>query len=66
MWEYQQWQVETVMADLGSGLAEWIEIRHDGQCWHVATPAECDALLIEHGVDPTVLTEAVTVDDGCE
>jgi hypothetical protein len=66
VWEYQGWQVETVMADLSSGLTEQIEIRHGASCWHVATPAERDALLIEHGVDPGALTEATTVEDGCE
>jgi hypothetical protein len=66
VWEYQGWQVETVMADLGYGLAERIEIRHGESCWQVATLAERDELLIGHGVDPGALTEATTVEDGCE
>jgi hypothetical protein len=66
VWEYQDWQVETVMADLGSGLTERIGIRHGPSCWQVATLAERDALLIKHGVDPGALSEATTVEDGCE
>lgn len=65
--EDQEWQVETVELDLGAGLREWIEIRHgDDSPRYVATVAERDAVLREHGVDPGALTEIVVIDDGCE
>jgi hypothetical protein len=65
--EHQGWQVETVELDLGTGLREWIEIRHsDDGPRYVATVAERDAVLREHGVDPSALTEIVVIDDGCE
>jgi hypothetical protein len=60
------WQVETVLIDLGAGVREVIEIRHGAQRSHVATVAERDAVLREHGVDPAVLTAVDTIDDGCE
>ncbi|GAA3943150.1 hypothetical protein [Actinoplanes auranticolor] len=64
--EYQGWQVETVEIDLGAGLRAWIEIRYGDQRRHVATLAERDAVLREHGVDPGVLTVLDTIEDGCE
>jgi hypothetical protein len=64
--EYQGWQVETVEIGLGAGLRALIEIRHGGQRRHVATLAERDAVLREHGVDPGVMTMLDTIEDGCE
>ena len=64
--EHQGWQVETVEIDLGTGLREWIEIRHGGERRYVATVAERDVVLREHDVDPGALVHATTVDDGCE
>ena len=52
--------------DLGTGLREWIEVRHGDTRWHVATLSERDRLLRERGVDPAALREQDTVDDGCE
>ena len=67
VFEHQGWQVETVEIDLGAGLREWIELRHgDDGPRHVATVAERDAVLREHGVDPQALTEVDAIDDGCE
>lgn len=63
---YQRWQVETVELDLGTGLGEWIEIRHAGRRWYAATVAERDAVLREYGVDPRALVEVDAVEDGCE
>jgi hypothetical protein len=63
---HQQWQVETVELDLGTGLREWIEVRHSDARWHVATLGERDRLLRERGVDPADLREQDIVDDGCE
>jgi len=65
--EHQQWQVETMHLDLGTGLRPWIEIRHgEDELWHVATVAERDAVLREHGVDPAALKSVDVIDDGCE
>jgi hypothetical protein len=65
--ERQGWQVETMEIDLGTGLREWIEIRHGtDHPRHVATVAERDTVLREHGVDPRALTEIDVIDDGCE
>jgi hypothetical protein len=64
--EYQGWQVETVEIDLGTGLREWIEIRHGGERRYVATVAQRDVVLQKHGVDPGSLVRAAAVDDGCE
>lgn len=52
---HQQRQVETVELDLGTGLREWIEVRHDDTRWHVAALADRDRLLRENGVDPAAL-----------
>ncbi|WP_030443810.1 hypothetical protein [Actinoplanes subtropicus] len=60
------WQVETVEIDLGTGLREWIEVRGGDQRRYVATAAERDVVLREHGVDPAALAEVETIDDGCE
>jgi hypothetical protein len=60
------WQVEAVEVDLGAGLRPMIEVRHGDDRWHVATVPERDALLMSHGVDPLALSEAMTVEDGCE
>ena len=64
--EHQGWQVELVQIDLSTGLREWIEVRHGEQRRYVATVDERDAVLRQHGVDPTALTEVDTIDDGCE
>jgi hypothetical protein len=64
--EYQGWQVETVETDLGTGLREWIEIRHGDDHWQVATVADRDTLLRSNGIDPLALHEATAVEDGCE
>ena len=63
--EHGEWQVETVEIDLGSGLREWIELRHGDQIAYAATDDERDALLLEHGVNPADLAE-VEPEDGCE
>ena len=60
------WQVETVWLDRGTGLREWIEIRHQSDTMHCGTRAESDALLRAHGLDPAGFVEATTVEDGCE
>ncbi len=60
------WQVETVWADLGTGLREWIEIRHGDQRHYCATGAERDKVLASHGVALRDFTETDTIEDGCE
>ena len=63
---HADWQVETVIIDLGTGLREWIEVRHDGQRIYVGTAAERNAVLRTHGINPADLVEVDTIDDGCE
>ncbi|MFI5895669.1 hypothetical protein ACIA5D_36795 [Actinoplanes sp. NPDC051513] len=63
---HADWQVETILIDLGNGLREWIEIRHDNEIAYAATVAERDVVLREHGINPADLTAADTIDDGCE
>lgn len=60
------WQVETVVVDLGTGLREWIEIRHNGNRLYCATAVERDVVLGEYGLRIGDFAEADTVDDGCE
>lgn len=62
---HNNWQVETVAIDLGTGLREWIEIRHGDQRMYCATTAERDVVLREHGIDPGDLAD-VEPEDGCE
>ncbi len=52
--------------DLGTGLRDWIDIRHGDQRRHVATLAERDTVLREQGVAPEALAELDTIEDGCE
>lgn len=64
---HREWQVETMIVDLGTGMRDWIAIRRgDETLAYVATVAERDLLLREHGVDPARLSEDPTPDDGCE
>jgi hypothetical protein len=60
------WQVETVSVDLGTGLREWIEIRHGDEIAYAATVAKRDVLLRDHGINPADLTAVETINDGCE
>jgi hypothetical protein len=60
------WQVETVIPDPGTGLSNWIEIRHGDERIHCATAAERDALLAPHGLDLRQFVEVDAIDDGRE
>lgn len=59
-------QVETAWADLGTGLREWVEVRHGAERRFCATAAQRDVFLRSHGFDLRDFTEAETVEDGCE
>jgi hypothetical protein len=65
--EHDGWQVETMPADLHTGLPERIEIRHDGNVLAtVATAAERDMVLAAHHLTVTDFAETDTIRDGCE
>jgi hypothetical protein len=59
-------QVDTVEIDLGTGLREWIEIRHREHRMYCATTAERDLTLREHGIDPAALVAVDSAEDGSE
>jgi hypothetical protein len=63
---HADWQVETVVIDLDTGLREWIEIRHGDEVAYAATVDERDVILREHGINPVDLAAVDTIDDGCE
>ena len=63
---YAGWQVETMPLDLGTGLREWVEVRHGEDVWHCADRVEAARLLARQGVDLRRFAQVDTIDDGCE
>jgi hypothetical protein len=61
-----EWQVETVMLDLGSGMREWIEVRGYGSVQHCDGCCALQQLLQHHRLSLADFAEVDTTDDGCE
>jgi hypothetical protein len=62
---YDGWQVETVWVDRGTGLSEWIELRHGTTTEYLKTRADLLLLLQRHGLRYGHFAE-IEPEDGCE
>jgi hypothetical protein len=63
---HADWQVEIVIADLGTALRESIEVRHSDHRLYCTTALQRDVVLREHSLDLRDFTETDVDDDGCE
>jgi hypothetical protein len=63
---HADWQVETVLLDRGTGVREWIEVRHDNTVQYCANRAGLLQLLHRHGLRFADFGAVDTVEDGCE
>ena len=59
------WTVETIWADRGDGLREWIELRRGDRAEYCCDRPELLGMLHRHGLFLADFTE-IEPDDGCE
>ena len=62
---YRDWQVEPVLVDRGTGMREWLEVRHRDHVFYCADHTELCRLLDGNGLLLDDFAE-IEPEDGCE